>query len=621
MRSVAIKFLFILQFIPNFCFSGNGDSLLLLKKSATTHFFTENQFEFNDSTSDISNSLVNFQNYLERNNLGNSGLAYNNLYANNSNDIGGFKYSRNNFQNYFYSHQSLKFYNTRTPYTDLFYIIGSKKEQDFKMTFSYNIKKNWNVTADFFRIRSDGFYVNQATNDNFIALSSNYRSINNRYCLLASVIYNYAQNGENGGIVDDSVFENQKKTDQSALPVNLLLAKRSIVNRSIYIKQFLNFGRKENDTSKIAKVIPNNRIILTSFFEDNLLKYQDDNPATGFYDHVYNDSLQTNDSAYNSKIENELSWKRVDNKRHNGLKDIIGVGISLKDQFVQVKQREINVVFNNVIAGAQLYNTYSNNKFWWLISGKYCLTGYNKDDYFANAVIKKGIKDSMNLLTLLISTKEHSPDFIYNHYSSNNFRWNNSFGKEGENFIGLNYSMKKYSLETGINFIKYINPVYFDNYAIPRQYIGSIPVVTAFLKKNFSFHNWHLNNKITYQYVPDSTVIRLPEYVLEHSLFYENDVFKGAARIEIGASVFYSSAYYANAYMPATAQFYLQDNKKYGNYPYLDFFINAQVKNVRVFIKIDHFNSGWMGNTYIPVPNYPMNGRAFKIGFSWRFYD
>jgi outer membrane receptor protein involved in Fe transport len=113
----------------------------------------------------------------------------------------------------------------------------------------------------------------------------------------------------------------------------------------------------------------------------------------------------------------------------------------------------------------------------------------------------------------------------------------------------------------------------------------------------------------------------LPEYTLEHSLFYENDIFNRAARIQIGASVFYSSAYYADAYMPATAQFYLQDNKKYGNYPYIDFFVNAKVKNVRVFFKIDHLNSGWMGNTYIPVQNYPMNGRAFKVGFSWRFFD
>jgi len=141
------------------------------------------------------------------------------------------------------------------------------------------------------------------------------------------------------------------------------------------------------------------------------------------------------------------------------------------------------------------------------------------------------------------------------------------------------------------------------------------------LKKDFTFFNWHLNNSILYQYVPDSTIIRLPEYVLEHSLYYENDLFKKAMRLQIGASVYFVSNYFSDKYMPATGQFYLQDDKQYGNYPFIDFFINARVKAVRIFFKIDHLNSGWMGNKYQMTPSYPMNDRAFKLGISWRFYD
>ena len=149
------------------------DSLNSFKKSPTTQYFYENQFENSDSINYIDNSLTNFQNYLPRNHLGNSGLPYNSLFPPSVSGNAGFNYSKNNYSNYFFSPQKIKFYNTRTPYTDLFYIIGSKKEQIFKMTFSYNVKKNWNVTADFNRIRSDGFYPRQNTNDNFIAVSSN----------------------------------------------------------------------------------------------------------------------------------------------------------------------------------------------------------------------------------------------------------------------------------------------------------------------------------------------------------------------------------------------------------------------------------------------------------------
>src|ERR1043166_6876620 len=119
------------------------------------------------------------------------------------------------------------------------------------------------------------------------------------------------------------------------------------------------------------------------------------------------------------------------------------------------------------------------------------------------------------------------------------------------------------------------NPVYFDNFGVARQYNGTVPVASAWTKLDLSAFNWHLDNKVTYQYVPDSTVIRLPEFVLQHSLYYENNI-KNIMRIQIGAAVYFTSAYYADAYMPATAQFYLQNDRKYGNYPFVDVFVNAQ---------------------------------------------
>ncbi len=362
-------------------------------------------------------------------------------------------------------------------------------------------------------------------------------------------------------------------------------------------------------------------MILTSWFSDEVLKYEDTNPASGYYSNIYSDSARTFDSIYNYKIENELAWKRVDNKKYRGIIDMIGAGINVKHQLITVHQREIDTAFSNIIAGAELFNTYSNNKFWWNISGKYALNGYNKDDYTASAAIKKNSADSLNSLSLMIGARQQTADFIYNNYSSNHFKWNNNFTQMQEMHAAINFSMIKFDLAVGADFTQYSNVLYFDTAAIARQNKGSIAVISAFVKKDFVFYNWHLNNKINYQYLPDSTVIRLPEFTLEHSLYYENNLFKGAMRLQIGASVFYTSAYYANAYMPATAQFYLQDNKKYGDYPFINFFVNAQIKTVRIFIKIDHLNSGWMKNKSMLSPHYPMNDRAFKFGVSWRFFD
>lgn len=635
--SIVRKLFFLSLLFPQFLFSQNNDSIQLLSQNATTRFFTQNQFESPDSATYIQNTLYDFQNYLHRNHLGNYGLPFNDLSFNPSPypDYLGFMYSKNNLQNYFFTPNKFKFYNTRTPYTDLFYVIGSKREQAFKMTFSYNVKKNWNLSADFHRIRSEGFYLRQNTNDNFIALSSNFKSLNNRYYFLASIIYNNAKNAENGGIADDSTFLASGRTDKKLIEIKLSDAKRTSINQSVYFKQYLNFGPKSKDTAAHNAIIPQSRLILTSLFESNILKYEDADPASGYYSTIYYDSTRTLDSTFNYKFENELAWKRVDNKKHRGFKDMLGLGLSVKHQLIKVEQREIrniagvnatdpdkiDTAFNNTSAAAEFYNTYSKNKFWWNLSANYVLNGYNKDDYYAAAILKKVLKDSLNVLVIKAEEKLQAPDFIYNHYTSNNFKWNNSFEKMHESSVMVHFSIKKYNLAVSANYSAYSNVLYFNDAAIAKQYKGSIPVLSAYLKKDFIFYNWHLNNKINYQQVPDSTVIHLPEFILQHSLYYENDLFNHAMRLQIGASVYYFTEYFANAYMPATAQFYTQDKKKYGNYPFIDFFINARIKTVRIFFKIDHLNNGWMENKYTLTPHYPMNDRAFKLGVSWRFFD
>ncbi len=620
MRGIS-KIFVIFIFLHHFSYSENVDTLKLPKLKLQTVFFNSEQFENFDSVNFVENTLENFQNYLSRGHLGNSGMVINDMRHHSLLNEPGFYYHKNYLKSYFYSKKNLLFYDTHTPYSDLFYIIGSKKEQSFKATFSYNVKKNWNITANFYRIRSEGFYLRQSTNDNFISLSSIYKSKNNRYNLLLGLMYNYVQNSENGGILDDSLFENGINLDKKLLDINLISAKSSYLNRSVFINQYINCGKYSNDSIKNRAILPSSRILFSTSYDDNFIKYEDELPLSEIYSNIYYDSIQTDDSNYNLKFENELSWKRLDNKKHRGFVDKFGLGIRVKDQFVLMKQREIDTVSNNIIFGTDFFNTYSDNQFWYKIAGEYVASGYNNGDYSLFGLAKKSLKDSTTFVSFSISSKLQMPDYIYSRYSSNHFKWNNNFDKISENYVGFNFSMKKHRFSVGINYKEITNPVYFDNYAIARQYIGSVPVASAFLKKDFTFFNWHFNNSILYQNIPDSTIIRLPEYVLEHSLYYENDLFKNAMRLQIGASVYFVSNYFSDKYMPAIGQFYLQDEKQYGNYPFIDFFINARIKSVRVFFKIDHLNSGWMGNKYQMTPKYPMNDRAFKLGISWRFFD
>jgi hypothetical protein len=430
------------------------------------------------------------------------------------------------------------------------------------------------------------------------------------------------KNAENGGIMDDSVFKIGGAIDKKLLDINLNSSKRGVGNVNVFLKQIFNIGKAElTDSNQRSIVNPGSRIVLTSSFDGNYFTYTDGDPASGYYSTIYNDSLNTDDSTFFATINNELSWKKLDNKKRRGFKDLIGLGISGKHQLINVNQNSIDTLLNNFIGGAEIYNTYTNNSFWWKVSGKYVIEGYNKSDYFFNADVKKRILDSLSFIRLSVESRLQRPDFIYQNFSSNNFNWENNFDPIQKNSAAVAFYSNKLQLTSQLSYYLYSNIPYFDDYGIARSYSGELSVIKLSIEKNFSLYNWHLDNRVVYQKSPDSSVIRIPEFILDHSLYYENDLFKKALNLQVGVSVFYTSAYYSNSYMPVTGEFYLQNKNKYGNYPYLDFFINAEIKTVRIFFKIDHLNNGFSGNNYMITPNYPYPDRTFKFGVSWRFFD
>ena len=146
-------------------------------------------------------------------------------------------------------------------------------------------------------------------------------------------------------------------------------------------------------------------------------------------------------------------------------------------------------------------------------------------------------------------------------------------------------------------------------------------IVKFYLVKDFTWKFMVLKNSLIYQYVSESMPINLPVLIGYHSLYINGRLFKNALYAQLGADLYYSSSYYADAYMPASGRFYNQFEKKLGSYPYVDLFLNFMVSSARIFLKVSHLNSGLSGNSYYTVPHYPMPDRAYKLGISWMFYD
>ena len=92
--------------------------------------------------------------------------------------------------------------------------------------------------------------------------------------------------------------------------------------------------------------------------------------------------------------------------------------------------------------------------------------------------------------------------------------------------------------------------------------------------------------------------------------------------IQTGVTFKYFSEYAMNAYNPVLGEFYIQNSEKFGGYPLLDFFINARVQQTRIYLKAEHFNSGF-GETdnYFAAPDYPYRDFVIRFGLVWNFFS
>jgi len=177
-----------------------------------------------------------------------------------------------------------------------------------------------------------------------------------------------------------------------------------------------------------------------------------------------------------------------------------------------------------------------------------------------------------------------------------------------------------YKLRLSANYALINNYLYNNYEGIPSQTDKELLILSAFADKDFGFRNLHLHAKVLWQQVSDEDYIHLPDFSAFASVYYKFVMAK-VLFAQIGVDTLYNTKYYADAYSPATGLFYLQNEKKYGNYPYIDVFANLRLKRTRAFFKWSNVGTNFLDGEYFTVLHYPMPRSTFRFGLSWLFYD
>jgi hypothetical protein len=590
--------------------------------------FTENGFPYGNPgwmKLPITNYLDGVQDFHQRNpNTGNAGSPQYNLELP-AIDPRIFRARPSSFSYFGYNALNRKFYDSEKPYTKILFIVGQKEELNVGITHAHPFGKNCNIAFGFQRTRSTGFYQRQNTNNTSLDLNGWYRSPGKRYALMADVFWTYIDVNENGGIANDSDFEFATQLDRKIVAVNLDAAETRQRTREAWVKEYFSLGNiidtipDKNDTGKARTIIaPSWAFVHTISISDEKYVYSDRDPQSGFYANVLNDTNLTHDSTYTYKLENGLWLERF--QLNNGKQRSLFGKLGVRHETGEIFNDTIYKAFSNfLLDGSLQYNSRRRFVPDANINGWTSLSGYNKDDYYFFARIGKDV-----YWNIFLTQKRETPDFIYSHFSGNHFTWQNDFiaSTQTDLRVRVGYSFGKNTMIFAAGgFSDYDHPVYFGQFILPAQLNSSVNAFTGNILLFLGNEFIRTKTDFTWTKIPDSSPIRMPELLVRESVYGNFRLFKKALQLQVGADVTWFSSFYGYAYNPNISQFYIQNDKAIGNYPFIDAWAAIKVKPVRFFVKADHVNAGMTGRNYYLIPHYPQNDFALKFGLSWVFND
>ena len=569
----------------------------------------------NFSYDKIDTSINHFQNYYTRNTNGNIGLPSTPFQLKYQSKPLGFNLYHAPYDNDMIQEDKVVYYQTKGPYASLTGIAGSKQEQLFRFLFSNTFRNKLNLTLAFNRYGALGFYKRQQTFTNNFYTSSNYTSPNKRVGYYAYFLFNKVKHLENGGVSNDTLFERNRLVTKQLLPVYLSGAKREVRYTTFDINPWFRLNKTEDSASAFTHILS-----YQLNYSGNYTKYTDPGIAQdNYYNVFYLDTTATKDSTHWRKISNAVNYLIKINPLHTQFQ------VGFKNEYNQVHQYS-DSAFINSSANAGAYFTH--NHYNGFVKADYIFAGANVNDYsieMNNSYITKlgySILKSPLQFSLNGHSEQRHPDFIYNRWFSNHYAWSNSFVPVQKQQILFKVSTVNNRFDMGILYQSIQNQLYFNEQAIPAQTTIPIHNMSLWIHKDILlFKHLGINAQYNYQTSSYQAIMSIPNHVVNSALYYQGNLFKNALQLQVGFNVQYYSQFKSYVYMPATNVYYVQTKTEVGDYPYLDFFINARIKPVRIFVKIDHVSQGLVDANYSLIPGYIQNDRAFKFGINWLFFD
>ncbi|MGG7033640.1 MAG: putative porin [Flavobacterium sp.] len=524
----------------------------------------------------------------------------------------------------------IKYYSVATPLSELYYKTVVKQGQSLDAFITLNTSEQLNFSIAYRGLRSLGRYVNQGTSAGNFRFTTSYNTKDKRYFLKAHLVNQDLKNYENGGIINTGDFESKDPafSQRDRFQVYLTDAKSFLVGARTFVDHSFRLNAKEHDSNWFVSHQFN--------YENKYFEYSQNTLPTSITnpDGSITDVNRFGDSFLTSNLVDKAKYNRYYNKaglnfenKTLGLFTFFVDDFRYKYHFDSVQNNSIPSSLNkniNTIGGQYKYQM--NN---W--NGNFSYAKSMTQDHLSSLDMSLAYAfDEDNMVSFQVQKMNKLPNHNYNLYHSGyiNYNWSNDFKNEKIN--NLKFDAETQWLNATVQYNVLNDKLYFGNDSsnpnqilmTPKQYGGTINYLSVKASREFTFGKFALDNTLLYQKVQQSAaILNLPEFVTRNSFYFSDDVFKKAMLLQTGVTFNYFTKYYANDYNPLMGEFYVQNQKQIGAFPMFDYFVNARIRQTRIYFIAEHFNAIWGERNYYTAPNYPYKDFIIRFGLVWTFFQ
>ncbi len=626
--------------------SGNGkggidDSTKVIYGPTSTRFFLESDLFNNRKTLYVTDTLlagVEQYSFVERSqnryqDFGTLGTPMRPVFYEAPTQTGAQTgYSR--FSPYAYQTDQIRYYDTKSPFTNMYLVLGGRNQNILNFDFNQNITPRWNAGFNIQRFTSQKQFGTSGSNDSqrylaqnwgFLA-HTNYRSKDNKYILLLHFNHMNHQLADQGGLLPGTKvtngdtttvvynYEDDARARLSAAATNEhrndwhlyhqyeLRPAFQLWHRFNYrrhINTFTDSPLTSTGTNQLpdSQFYPSLRTDSTRMFQDARYRlYENYFGTKGIYQYkgsAFNYRLFFHQRIYNQTTRYNTSATREGSFDIGKLENFVGgwLGYYLPDSTSRLTAELEYQIAGGYRLQAQL-------------ESKFGTVGYTS--LFA------------------------APTLVQQRFQSNVYFWDNTstFGLRGTQhlFGRANLNLKPrggkatLQLNPSIDYFLLSNYTYFGTDALPTQLKSAISLVQVGAAGLYQSGRFQASGQGYYTANTNSDVLRMPNLFLNARVQYEF-IYAKVLHIQAGLDLHYKSRYKADAYMPLTGQFYLQNKQEVEGYVLADAFANFRVNRVRLFVKFSHVNQGIISPGYFVAPGFIQMRRAFGFGVDWYLFD